>query len=95
MDGSSDLSRIYTCLKYQGKTPFIYRYTLKKMKERKIKLDLSRRGHQWEEGQHKERRKEDEYGESILYFILAKRLTSEGGCLLYSCMKNRTYSCMQ
>jgi hypothetical protein len=28
---------IYTCVKYQGKTPMDYQYTFKKMRDRKVK----------------------------------------------------------
>jgi hypothetical protein len=46
---------IYVYMKYQGKTLFNNQYTLLKMKDRKVKQDLSQGGYQ-QEGERKGQR---------------------------------------
>jgi hypothetical protein len=58
---------IHTGLKYQGKTPLDYQYTLKKIKGRRIKKGIFLRWISVGWGRHKEKLNEGEYGRYILY----------------------------
>jgi hypothetical protein len=58
---------MYTVLKYQCKTPLGHQYTLKKMKDRRVKQDFSGGRYLWERGRLKEMVDEGEYGGFILY----------------------------
>jgi hypothetical protein len=58
---------MYTCVKYQDKSPLNYQYTLKeKMEARKVEQVL-RGGYPWKGGEYK-KRVEDEYGGRYFVF---------------------------